>query len=275
MTDRFEVCLWGTRGSLPVSGPEFRKFGGNTSCVEMRCGDRVLLFDAGSGLPGAGQRLKTKAGGEVALFFTHFHYDHVMGLPFFAPFYDPAASVSIWSGNMAGKMTTHDVIRQFMQAPFFPIGPEVWHAQLTTHDFTAGDVLKPCPGVTLRTGALNHPGGAIGYRVEFGGRAVALITDTEHEPGVLDPAVLALIEGCDLFMYDATFTDAEFDTYRGFGHSTWQHAIRLAQAAGAKRVGFIHHAKWRNDADLSQIDAEAKLQMAGAFCGEDGQIITL
>ncbi len=270
----FEVTLWGTRGSLPVCGPDFATFGGNTMCFELRCGDRRLLFDAGSGLPPAGDALRLRKVREFALFFTHFHYDHVMGLPFFIPFYDTESSLRIWSGH-SPCMDTRAMLSDFLREPFFPIGPDRFCARIDCLDFHPGDVLTPWPGIVVRTAMLNHPGNAIGYRVEFGGRTVAIVTDTEHDPCDLDPAVLALIEDADLFLYDATFEDAEMDTFRGFGHSTWQQAIRLAEASGARRVGFIHHAKFRTDADLVRIEAEAQCLFEGAFCGRDGQVIAV
>jgi phosphoribosyl 1,2-cyclic phosphodiesterase len=270
---RFEVKLWGTRGSLPVSGPAFRKHGGNTICIEMRCGDHVLLFDAGTGLAPAGRALMAEGVRDYALFFSHWHYDHVMGLPFFMPLYNGAAEVTLWSGHTAGAMTTAAMLAELMRPPFFPIGPEMCRCCVTPRDFTAGEVLHPWPEVTLRTRMLNHPGGAVGYRVEFAGRAVALITDTEHQPGTLDEAVLDLIGGADLVLYDASFEEGELDQFRGFGHSSWQQGIRLAQAAGARRLGLIHHAKWRTDRQLSQIERAAKKLFPAAFCGQDGQVI--
>ncbi|MDO9527374.1 MAG: MBL fold metallo-hydrolase [Gemmobacter sp.] len=276
MTDpKFQIKLWGTRGGVSVSGPDFHQFGGNTTCFEVRCGEARLLFDAGSGLPPAGQSMQAEGLKDYALFFSHFHYDHVIGLPFFVPLYYGETSLRVWSGHMGGQMTTCQMFQEFMRAPFFPVGLEVCGAHITDHGFSPGDVITPHPGVTMRTGMLNHPGGAIGYRVEFGGKALAIITDTEHDPGTLDPAVLALIDGVDLFLYDATFEDSEMKKFRGYGHSTWQHAIRLAQAAGAKRVGFVHHAIFRTDADLLSIEAKAQAEFPGAFCGRDLQVIDI
>jgi phosphoribosyl 1,2-cyclic phosphodiesterase len=273
--DRFQVKLWGVRGSLPVSGADFAKYGGNTICIEMRCGDHVLLFDAGSGLLPAGAALAAEGQKDLTLFFTHTHYDHIAGLPFFSPFYNDKARLKLWTGHLDGTMTTDEMLAAFMRAPFFPIGPEYCRACLDTGEFTPGDVLQPHPGITIRTGLLNHPGKAVGYRVEWAGRAVAVITDVEHDPGTLDTAVMDLIGGCDLFLYDATYTDAELPTFRGYGHSTWQHGVRLAQASGAKSVGFIHHAKRRTDSELDAIDAQAKRLFAGAFCGRDLQVIDI
>lgn len=277
MTDApsFQVKLWGTRGSLPVSGPMYAKFGGNTICIEMRLGEHVVFIDAGSGILPAGAALKSGGHGDIALYLTHCHYDHVIGLPFFMPLYGKGPSVTISSGHLSDAMTTHDVIRGLMRQPFFPIGPEICSACLKTRDFAPGDVLSPFPDVTIRTATLNHPGNAVGYRVEWGGRAVAVITDVEHVPGSLDPVVLDLIRDADLFLYDACYTDDEFDRFRGFGHSTWQQGLRLAIAANARQVGMIHHATWRSDADLTKMERQAKKSFAGAFFGRDLQVVDI
>ena len=270
---KFQLKLWGTRGGLSVSGPQFQEFGGNTTCMEMRCGDHVIMFDAGSGALGAGHALAAAGCKDLTLYFTHTHYDHIGGLPFFKPMYCNQSSLKLWSGHMGTEMTTRQMLKEFMRKPFFPIGPDYCSAGIDARDFTVGDVLTPYPGVTIQTGMLNHPGNAVGYRVEFAGRSIAIITDTEHEDGVLDETVLRLIENVDLFVYDATFLDEEMPNFKGFGHSTWQHGVRLAQAAGAKQVGFIHHSFNRTDDQLTQIEQAAKRLFPGAFCGRELQVI--
>ena len=267
------IRIWGARGSLPVSGPEFTRYGGNTICVEMRCGEHTLIFDAGSGLLPAGYALKSEGISKFNLFFSHCHYDHIQGLPFFPPAFDSDTSITLWSGHLEGKMTTQQMISGFIRAPWLPISPDIYLADMETRDFHPDDDLHPHPDVVLRTANLTHPGGAVGYRVEWGGRAVAIITDTEHKPGSLDPAVLRLIENCDLFLYDSSFLDAEMERFRGYGHSTWQQAIRLARKAGARQIGFIHHAPWRTDTDLDDFDRQAKAEYPESFFARDGQVI--
>ncbi|WP_374835491.1 MBL fold metallo-hydrolase [Mycoplana ramosa] len=271
--DVLSVRFWGTRGSIPVSGAQFSRYGGNTVCVEIRCGDNVLVFDAGSGIPPAGLAMKAENVDKVDLFFSHCHYDHIIGLPYFKPLYSPDCAVNIWSGHLAGVMTTCEMVCEFMQPPWFPVDPKICRAHLGYRDFRAGDVLEPRPGVTVQTGNLNHPGGAIGYRIEWNGRSVAMITDTEHVPGTLDPEVLRLIENVDLFIYDCCYTDEEMEIFKGFGHSTWQQAIRLARAANAKAIAFIHHAPWRTDAELEQIDRLAAAEFPTSFSARDGQVL--
>lgn len=270
---QFRVKLWGVRGSLPATGPEFAVFGGNTTCIELRCGDHVLMFDAGSGALPAGAALRGEGCKNVTLYFTHTHYDHIIGLPFFLPMYCKESTLQMWSGHMGTEMTTKQILKEFMRAPFFPIGPDYCSAHIDTRNFTVGDVLSPHPGLIIRTDMLNHPGNAVGYRIEWAGRSMAIITDTEHEPGKLDPAVLRLIDGVDLFLYDANFVDDEMVKFKGFGHSTWQQALRLAEVAGAKRVGFIHHSTTRTDAQLTQIEREAQAVFPACFCGRDFQVI--
>lgn len=267
----FNVRIWGARGSVPVSGSKFRRYGGNTACVEMRCGDHTLIFDAGSGIRPAGLSVLQSGARDVHLFFTHFHYDHVLGLPFFAPLYDPSIRLEIWSGHMAGIMTTKQMLRDLMRAPWFPIEISICRASVVSRDFKSGDVLNPWPDVTVKTASLNHPGGCVGYRVEFGGRAVAMICDTEHVDGIPDANVLALIEKADLVIYDATYTDEEMKNRRGFGHSTWQEGVRLCKAAGAKKLALFHHDPFRTDTELARIEAQAKEAFPGAFAARDGQ----
>ncbi len=271
----FRVRFWGVRGSLPVAGAEFQRYGGRTVCIEMQCGNERLIFDAGSGLMPAGVALKAEGVSAFNLFFTHCHYDHIIGLPFFPPLYDHSADVTLWSGHLAGRMSTRQMIGEFMRPPWFPVEPDICRAALDARDFRSGDLLSPVRGVEIRTGSLNHPGGAVGYRVEWGGRACALITDTEHHPGTLDPAVLELIEGCDLFIYDAMYDDAEMERHVGYGHSSWEQGIRLAKTAGAKRVAFMHHAPFRTDDALDAVEKQAKILFPGAFSAFDGQIVDL
>lgn len=273
--DSLVLRIWGARGSLPIASSRCSQFGGSTICLELRCGQNVLLFDAGSGLPVAGQTLWSEGQSEFHLFFSHCHYDHIMGLPFFLPLYKRAASVTLWSGHLGAGHTTESMIADFMRQPFFPVGPEVFAARIAMRTFSPGDILQPYDGVRMRTAMLNHPGGAVGYRVDWGGKSVAMIFDTDHVPGELDPAVMGLIEGADLFLYDANFTDEEFESHRSFGHSTWQQGVRLAVAAQVPRVAFLHHATFRSDAELVEIETAAQKLYPGAFCARDLQVIAI
>ena len=273
-TSGISVRFWGVRGSLACPQPELARYGGNTSCVEMRCGDRLLIFDAGTGLRALGSSLAgARRPVDADIFFSHFHIDHVYGLPFFAPIYEPDTRLRLWGGNLLPARRIAQAIGQMMSEPLFPIGLDAFKAGIELHDFRAGEVLRPHPGVVLRTAPLNHPGGATGYRLEYGSRSVAYITDTEHHAGSLDRNVLDLARGVDLMIYDCNYTEQEYPAHRDWGHSTWQQGVLLANAADAKLLALFHHDPDHDDAMLDRIGAEAKTQRSATTVAAEGMTL--
>lgn len=271
------VRFWGVRGTVPCPGPTTLRYGGNTACVEMRCGEQRLIFDAGSGLRELGREMvRTGEPVDAHLFFTHTHMDHVIGLPFFRPAYNAKNRLRFWSGHLAAQgRRLEEVLEQLMQPPLFPVPLDILHACIAFHDFTPGEWLEPVEGVVVRTAALNHPGGAVGYRVEHGGRVACYVTDTEHVPGAPDRAILDLIAGADLVIYDATYTDAQFPSFRGWGHSTWEEGVRLCELAGASRLVAFHHDPDHDDDELDRIAAELEQTRPGSLVAREGLVIDL
>lgn len=274
--DDFLVRFWGVRGSIACPGPATARYGGNTSSLEVRCAGRLILFDAGTGIRNLGSALLAEAPLDADLFFTHTHFDHVCGLPFFKPFFQPQSSFRLWAGHLGSRITLHRLLREFMVAPLFPVPPEVFKARMEYHDFAAGETLTPAPGITLRTARLNHPDGATGYRIEHDGRSICYVTDTEHVPGAPDANVLSLIAGADLVIYDCMYTDEEYaKSYVGWGHSTWQEAVRLCRAAKAKRLVVFHHDPDHDDERLDAIAREVEAAMPGAVLAREGLTLAL
>jgi phosphoribosyl 1,2-cyclic phosphodiesterase len=267
----FLVRFWGVRGSIAAPDPSTARYGGNTSSIEVRCGARLLLFDAGTGLRYLGARLLAEGPLDADLFFTHTHFDHVCGLPFFKPFFQPQNRFRLWAGHLGADLTLHRTLCEFMMAPLFPVPPEVFRARIEYRDFAAGETLTPASGVRLRTAALNHPDGATGYRIEYAGKSVCYVTDTEHVPGSPDRDVLALIEGADIVIYDSMYTDEEYaQSYVGWGHSTWQEAVRLGKAAGVKQLVLFHHNPDHDDDRLDAIGREATAAFPGTLIAREG-----
>ncbi len=275
----FTVRFWGVRGSIACSGPRTMRYGGNTSSLEVRCDDRLLMFDAGTGLRYLGNTLASNgpasSPSDADLFLTHTHFDHVCGLPFFKPFFQPHNRFRLWAGHLAEGMTLRRVLGEFMMAPLFPVPPQVFRARMEYREFKPGETLAPGPGIQLRTATLNHPDGATGYRVDFGGRSVCYLTDTEHVPGAPDRNILALIKDADLVIYDSMYTDSEYGTYVGWGHSTWQEGVRLCRAAGAKRLAVFHHDPEHDDDMLDGVARDLEKEMPGSFVAKDGLVVEL
>jgi len=266
----FLVRIWGARGSLSAPAALSRDSGSDTCCVEMRCGPHVLVFDAGSGAASLGTRMVEQDVRDFDLFFTHCHFDHIIGLPFMAPLYRKGFAARLYAGHFEDGTTCQEMVEGLMCPPYFPLTPEHFQAAIEFRDFQAPETLFPKPGVAVRTVRLNHPGGAIGYRVDFDGRSACYITDTEHAPGQPDQAVLGLMRGADMAIYDCMYTDAEFAHFRGYGHSTWEEGVRLCEAAGVARLVLFHHQITRDDDALRDIESAAQARFPGAILARTG-----
>jgi len=275
MTDKFKVTFRGVRGSIACPGPGTARYGGNTPCVEVRCGDRLVIFDGGTGIRALGDELLAAGQPRDAdIFLSHTHIDHIGGLPFFAPFYERDHRFRIWSGHLAPGVSTRDAIGRLMGEPIFPIGPDAFKADIDYRNFRAGETLTPAPGICLHTAPLDHPGGATGYRLDFAGRSLAYLTDNEAHKDI-NPAVVALAREADLAIYDCTYTDAEITSKKGWGHSAWRDGLRLADAAGVKTFCLFHHAPEHDDAFMDKIVAEAGRIRPGTIAAIEGRTIAL
>jgi phosphoribosyl 1,2-cyclic phosphodiesterase len=162
-----------------------------------------------------------------------------------------------------------------MSNPVFPVPIDIMRAEFEFVDFRSGESFNIAPDIRVSTIPLNHPGGATGYRIDYQGKSVCYVTDTEHTPGQPDQKILALIEGTDLFIYDCTYTDAEFPAKRGWGHSTWQEGMRLAQAAGVRRLAIFHHDPDHEDHFMEELEAHALAAWNGCVVARDNMRINL
>ena len=271
-----EIAFWGTRGTLPAPGPQFQIAGGNTNCTEITCGEHSIVIDAGTGIRQLGSSLITeKPNNKVHLLLTHAHYDHVEGVPFFAPFFEDSRKLDVYCGELDNSSGTKHTVQNLMRRPYFPVGPEVFTADVSYNDIKAGETFQLSDDITVRTAVLNHPGGATGYRIDYQGKSFACITDTEHVPDRPDEAILELIEGVDLFVYDCSLTDEELPEFQGYGHSTYEEGMRLCASANAGSLKAWHHMPFRTDSDLKKIEEEMQQNAPNCSIAREGERIVL
>ncbi|MBL8579460.1 MAG: MBL fold metallo-hydrolase [Mesorhizobium sp.] len=271
LTPAIDIRVWGARGTFPMVGAEALEFGGHTSCVEVRTGAGVMIFDAGSGIIPLGKSLLEEGVTHIDLFFSHVHYDHIIGLPYFLPAFWNKAKLRIWAGHMLDGSTPEQLVDGIFRPPYFPITKDYMRADVEYHKFSPGDVLQPSPDVALVTGALNHPNGAVGYRVERQGAVFSYLTDFEHDGGQGDAEVLRLAHDADLALLDTTYTPEEYPRYVKFGHSTWDHVGKMCAEAGVHRWGMYHHMHMRDDIDQRAIEEAARKVYPNSFAVRQGQ----
>lgn len=266
------VRFWGVRGSTCASGPSFVEFGGHTPCVEVRCGERLFVIDAGTGIAALGLELGADAPDEIDILFSHLHLDHVGGLPFFKPALKGARLIRTHCGNLGGESAEGPLLRLF-SPPLFPIRLDEFPARFEHLGFRAGETLRFPDGSTVRTHPLAHPQGATGYRFDHRGRAVCYVSDVEHGADWPCPGLVRFIEGADLVIFDGMFSEAEYPACRGWGHSTWDKGVELCRAAGVEGLAIFHLAPFHDDAYLSRVEAEIKALMPRAFVARERQTV--
>ena len=269
--DGMTLRFWGVRGSLPTPGASTLRYGGNTLCVEVWCGPHLVILDAGSGLRGLGDAL-TASGRPVDadILLSHTHFDHICGVPFFGPLSDPGVRLRFHGGHLAPPDGIARALRLSLQAPLMPDLHEGIRADVSFHDFAPGDRLSLHPEVRVATIGLRHPGGSVGYRIEFGGVSVCYITDTEHPADGLDTALARFVAGADVMLYDATYTEAEYRSRIGWGHSTWEVGADLADAAAVQQLVLFHHDPGHDDAAMDAIAAAAAARRPGTLVAIEG-----
>jgi phosphoribosyl 1,2-cyclic phosphodiesterase len=244
----------------------------------MMVGDHRLIFDGGTGLRELGVSLLRHMPLEANLFFTHSHWDHIQGFPFFVPAFVKGNRFNIYGAVAPNGSTIEQRLNDQMLHPNFPVPLQIMGADLKFCDLEIGETVK-IGDVIVENALLNHPGESVGYRVSYQGKAAAYITDTEHFPDRLDENVLWLARDADVMIYDATYTDAEYNDPKsskvGWGHSTWQEAVKVAQAANVKTLVIFHHDPVHDDDFMDQVAADTKALFSQSVVAREGMAIDL
>ena len=274
MTEQTYLKFWGTRGSIPVSGDMHAKYGGNSSCVEIRHKEHCLIVDGGSGLRFLGESLAAEGRKQVDIFISHFHNDHICGIPFFAPLFDPEAQVRFHAVNNEDGISFEQALATYMSRPTYPVGMEIFNAEVSFHELPSGANLS-AGDINISNHPIPHPGGCHAYRFDMDVAAIVYATDTEHVPGALNQDLVEFCKNADYLLYDCTYDDESFAEKTGYGHSTWQEGARLCQAARVANLAIMHHAPELTDAQLDLRAEKAAQLFENAFVAADFQKIPL
>jgi phosphoribosyl 1,2-cyclic phosphodiesterase len=255
------VVFHGVRGSMPSPGSATARYGGNTACVEIRTNDQILILDAGTGIRGLGQKLIAEFGSrpvKASLLISHTHWDHIQGLPFFAPAYSANNTVRLFAAK-GDRQKVDRGLRNQMDAIHFPVGLDKLHGLRPVEEFAFDDIALG--DFRIRVTALNHPAGCAGFRVDAAEGSVAYLPD--HEPSDDDRKLMEFAQGVDVLILDTQYTESEYPAHRGWGHGCLNDSVNLAIAAGARELAFFHHDPSHDDDEIDRM-IERGRELAGA-----------
>ena len=276
-----KLSFWGVRGSTPTVDPATWRYGGNTPCLELIAPDGTqFILDCGTGLRMLGSRWAAPNGGkapETQILVTHYHWDHIQGIPFFSPLYAENNEFHFYSfrSKYLGRDSLKQVFEAQMALPYFPVDMSAMNAKRKFREVDGGDTFKVGENkITARW--LNHPQGCLGFRVETPAGTVAYATDNEPGDAKLDESLRELAAGADIFINDAQFTPEQLETTRkGWGHSTWQEGVKVARHAAAKTLVLFHHDPDSTDRMVDSILRQAREEFDSVFAASEGMVITL
>ncbi len=275
-----KIKFWGVRGSIPTPGYSTLKIGGNTSCVEIRAGEELIIVDAGSGLRLLGESLLKETPIKGVFLFSHYHWDHIQGFPFFSPAYIKENEFQLFGGKGLSYSLQKSLYGQ-MDHPNFPIELKDMGSRMVFHEFLEGEEIRKGK-VRISNTSVNHPSSSLAYRIDHENKSFVYSSDTEHLSDGIDQKLLRLANGADVIVYDAQYTSEEYEgTYnwggprKGWGHSTMIEGVRLAKAAGVKKLVLSHHDPSRDDKAIARIEKEAQTLFPNSIAAYEGLEINI
>jgi phosphoribosyl 1,2-cyclic phosphodiesterase len=280
--DTIKVKFWGTRGSIPAPGLGTLKYGGNTACVEVRCGEELIIIDAGSGIVGLGTELSKGAPVKASILFSHLHWDHIQGIPFFGPAYMSGNEFKLY-GSKDWDTKLEYALRLQMQSPSSPASLAGLRAKMEYIDVIedgAAFKVGSKDQITVRSVELNHPNTSFALKIEYSGKNLVYASDTNNVPKP-DEKLVGLARGTDLLIHDAQYTNEEYYGLKDgisreiYGHSTPEAAAKVAAAANVKKLFLFHHDFLHDDATIERMVQVASAIFPNTAAASEGMVIEL
>src|SRR5579885_46950 len=276
-----KLSFWGVRGSTPTVDPATWRYGGNTPCLELVAPDgSVIILDCGTGLRALGTRWTAPAAGhgaETHILVTHYHWDHIQGIPFFSPLYAETNEFHFYSfrSKFLGRDSLKQVFETQMALPYFPVDRSAMSAKRKFKEVEGGDVFKIGEN-TVTARELNHPQGCLGFRIDTAAGSVVYATDNEPGNAKLDESLRELAAGADIFINDAQYTPEQLAaTRKGWGHSSWLEGVKIARQVGAKTLVLFHHDPDSTDRMIDSLLRQAREEFDSVFAASEGMVISL
>ena len=265
-----KVKFWGVRGSFPIPKSN-DTFGGNTSCIEVRSTtNEVVLFDMGTGLRNFGNSvLKEKEPiTDINIVLSHFHYDHILGFLMFIPLFIDKYNINIFAPGKTDA-EVEEKFESFLSSNFWPVNKEMMSAKINFNHYSS-EAINITNNIKVLTSPHGHPGGASSIRLEIDRFSVTYVTDCEHPSSHLNQNVIDIAKNTDLLIHDAQYTPEQMLDHKGWGHSSWEHCVEVAQKARAKRLALFHHNPDHGDSMLEAIEQDAKNVFTNTVSAREG-----
>ncbi len=274
--DVLKITFFGVRGSIPVPSSRTGKYGGNTACVLIEESKNTIILDGGTGLKNCGSYLMGKefgiGKGELHIFLTHFHWDHIQGFPFFLPAYIPGNVLHFYDLHPIYRVK--DILDNQQKFANFPVSLDEMGADMRFHIETVGASID-INGIKVSTIYLKHPGKCVGYRIDVNGKSVSYITDIEHTPNWPDKELCEFVKGSDIMIYDAMFTPEDYEKRVDWGHSTYEKGCELGMSCGVNDIYLFHYSPDYDDSIVDDIVKRSKEKWANSHPSYEGLVLEL
>jgi len=269
-----KITFWGVRGSFPTPDEDKIKTGGHTSCVSIETKEEILIMDMGTGIKNLGKEIisNPNSPSKINIFLSHYHWDHIIGFPVFAPLFSDKYEINLYGKK--DEVELEEIINHMLNPIFWPVSINDFKAKINFHNIT-NDEIKLSDSITIKTQIHHHPNGAFSYKISSNDKIISYITDCEYRTGKPSEKLINFSNNSDLLIHDAHFTPEDLINHKGWGHSSWEQAVTMAQKSNSKQLALFHYSPNYNDTQVQVIEENAKQVFKQTIAAKQGLVIYL